>query len=233
MKEIDKYIYAISVITCVVVLAGKWVLNRDSKSNPTQGIKAVEQVSENQRTGTDTPSLKLGQAIDIVEKNSENRGISKGNPSPFGIEIGKSTKDEIKSKFRVIEEGLCRFNKGYTTFYLDTKDFSSKELPVEEVELTFDQNEKVIQLRLIYDCKNFSKLHEIFLKKYKILYSKVPLVGDKIELYICNNILITINEPHVGFKMILVYCTKKFGEEIEEYYQRQREEEQKRLEAQL
>ena len=214
MEERDKYIYAISAITCVVVLVGKWVLNRDSTSKPTQVIKAVEQVSEN-------------------------RGISKGNPSPFGIEIGKSTKDEIKSKFRVIKERRrskylpYKLNwKNYTVFCLDPKDFSSKEFPVGEVELIFDQNGRVVQLHLVYNCIEFLKLCEVLSKKYKFCYSNEENTRNS---YTCNNIYITAEGPqlHWGLKMFLTYATEQFIKESTEDDWKQLEEEQKRQEAEL
>jgi hypothetical protein len=216
MDKNDKRIYLASAIACAVILLGRYGYGYCQDRKNTQ-----KQQQEQKQT------VEPQQKKPIVPKPSI------GNPAPYGIEIENTTEEEIRDRFEVVEEGNGIFNEKYKVLCLNTEDFSSKNLPIQGIELSINQKGLVIRFLISYKGKKFSELHSHLSKKYTITFSGIPFVGNKYAEYTSKNIKIVLTEAHLGFVTNLVYVTKQFYDEIDSYYEKQRQEEQQKIAKQL
>ena len=133
--------------------------------------------------------------------------------TPYGIELGKTTIDEIKKKFTLLNRESGRLGKIYK---LDPKDFNIGDLQATSVFVytVLGESEDTVQnIEVSFSGKCFSRLKEILSKKYYIDEIKEKFVGDQYCKFKDSQISdqwIYLSEPHMSFETMIIYRTAKF-----------------------
>lgn len=137
------------------------------------------------------------------------------NPSPLGIELNKSTLDDVKKSYRIVAAGVKSVGKYHSSF-LNVKDIQLDTLSVASV--TFNEKNIVEGVDLTLDKNKFNEINQILSKKYKTVYSQNPPEGYKMIVFQDGDCTIGIHAPNAGFAMHIQYSTKALSNKIEREY---------------
>jgi len=127
--------------------------------------------------------------------------------SPLGIEIGKATLDEIKSKYSIIKKEKTIYANGIS-YYL-----SPKNLPLDNIKQSFvliDSNNISQLLNFAVDKSAFESFYESLSQKYKLISKDTPFVGDKLARFQADNAIIILYAPHMSMDLQVTYVTKEY-----------------------
>ena len=127
------------------------------------------------------------------------------NPSPLGIELNKSTLDDVKKSYRIVTSNQ---NEGYYYNVLDVQN-----VPIETLSriILVSNSKNIIEVVLIELSKDkFDETYKMLSSKYKVLSSELPFVGDKYAKLQDGDCHILINAPHMSFTTSVMYTTKDF-----------------------
>ena len=162
------------------------------------------------------------------------------NPAPYGIELGKTTENEIRFRHKVVNEFTTNqqgkpsdewqdpcfhffrqagtleisFPSNLKILILDAKNFSIEKLPVEQVSVAFDENKKVCAVSVVYPILVVNYLKELLRQKYKIIDNRTLTFSD------C---YISFKEPNTIYKapnatIGLLFGPKKTKNEDEDLF---------------
>ena len=234
----DKYVYIASAIFCVVILLGKYCYIKYQEFSIEQLKQKAAMIQKEEAVNSASHGIEIGKTTEKAV-NPASHGIEIGkttekaiNPAPYGIEIGKTTEEAIRTKFNVFKN-FTVMNDKYQMLCLNPKDFSSDDFLVKKVHVVLNQNGIVERFQIVYIGKNFSQLHLSLSKKYKLVSSEIPFVGDHMATYESNNTLILLSQIHLEFHTCLLYCTKQFQKDCMEFVDNQEKEEQARIDVRL
>jgi hypothetical protein len=129
------------------------------------------------------------------------------DPSPFGLEIRKVTIEEAKAKYSIEYTGVNEWNNG-EMYTIDSKDLEFEGL--ESVTLIFGEDQKLQAVLTTLSKDRFDALFASLKKKYKLISSSIPFVGDASAKFTNGNTEISLNAPHMSFEMEMNYMDKCF-----------------------
>lgn len=129
------------------------------------------------------------------------------NPAPFGLEIGKISIEETKAKYSIEYVGINEWNNG-EMYTIDPKDLEFEGL--ESVTLIFGEDQRLQALLATLPNSKFNALFASLKKKYKLISSNIPFVGDTSAKFTNENTEIILNAPHMSFEMDMNYMDKGF-----------------------
>ncbi|MCR5224901.1 MAG: hypothetical protein K6C34_02355, partial [Alphaproteobacteria bacterium] len=138
------------------------------------------------------------------------------NPAPYNIKLGETTENEIRFKYKVVNEfatdkegrpsktwkepyfHLFRLSDNpeifaapnLTVLILDPEDFSSGNLPVDRVSVAIDENKKVCVVSVVYPKKMADYLNKQLKEKYKVSNDRSWRFVDRYVLYKANNAMV-------------------------------------------
>ncbi|MDD2782342.1 hypothetical protein [Sulfuricurvum sp.] len=127
------------------------------------------------------------------------------DPSPFGLEIGKSTVSMMKEKYSSKFVGINNLSQG------DVYDLDPSELGIEGMQsarVIYDKNGKLMGVFTTFPKGKFQYLFGQMKSKYKLVTSNIPYVGDTSAKLTNGNTEIQLNAPHMSFEMELNYVDK-------------------------
>ncbi len=127
------------------------------------------------------------------------------NPSPLGIELNKSTLDDVKKSYRVVQSSQ-NATEGYHNSLLDIENIQMDTLS--EAVVISNETNIVEGVVLTLDKNKFDDINQTLSGKYKTLSSKIPFVGNKLVTFQDGDCHIIINAPHMSFSMSVAYVTK-------------------------
>ncbi len=127
------------------------------------------------------------------------------NPSPLGIELNKSNLDDVKKTYRILRS-TQNATQGYYNNFLDTQNIPMDTLS--EVDVISNDNKIVEGVLLELNKNQFDEIYKMLSDKYKVLSSQLPFVGNKYVKLQDGDCYITIEAPHMSFKMSVAYITK-------------------------
>lgn len=152
------------------------------------------------------------------------------NPSPFGLQIGKATVSEVKAKYSTQHKGVNKYSNG-DMYDLDVSELSFDGL--DSAMVVFDSNGKLQAVLCSLSKDKFQYLFGSLKKKYKLVHSNIPFVGDTSAKFMDGNTEITLNAPHMSFQMDMNYVdknlVKKFKQESANEEQRKKNNESSQL----
>ncbi|WP_395476476.1 hypothetical protein [Rickettsia endosymbiont of Pantilius tunicatus] len=132
--------------------------------------------------------------------------VSYANPKPIGLELNKTTLEEVKEKYKVIRMEANKWNG--TNYYIDTKDIDFKNV---SSALIICNDDNIVQaVILVMDKNNFNELLGMLSEKYTLKEKNIPFVGNKSAVFIDGNSTIILDSPHLNFNMDLTYITNEF-----------------------
>jgi len=95
------------------------------------------------------------------------------DPIPFGIQVGKTTLDEIKSKFKVTTTGARTKCSGNQTYQIDATQVNGAY----GVSISIDSDGIAHSLSTRFPKKNYVKALALFSEKYHLDLSRFPKKG--------------------------------------------------------
>ena len=141
--------------------------------------------------------------------------VAHANTSVIGLEIGKSTIEDVKSKYKIEYSDTNTFDWG-SSHIIDSSAINIEGLNKVYVFLKKDDG-KVGSVVMLFDKSRsrFDELADSLQKKYKVTSSKRPRVGDAHVHLQDGNTLIELEAPHMSFMMTLAYVDKNVREAAE------------------
>ena len=128
------------------------------------------------------------------------------DPAPFGLELGKTTIAEAKSKYTLRETGINKYSNG-SMFSIDTSEVNFEGLS--ELSLIFNTNNVLVAVLTKLPKSKFKSLHQSLSKKYKVVSQNIPFVGNSSAKYVNGLTEITLDAPHMSFDMNMNYVRKE------------------------
>jgi len=129
--------------------------------------------------------------------------FSVADPAPFGLEIGKATIKDVKEKYHAQKTGVNKYSGG-EMYDLSGIDFDG----LQKSTAIFSKDGKLLALLTTLPKNKFDYLLDGLSNKYQIVSIKTPFVGDKYAKLVDGNTEITLDAPHLSFKMEMNYINK-------------------------
>lgn len=145
--------------------------------------------------------------------------VSHANPKPLGLELNKSTLEEVKEKYKITGKEVNKWNG--TNYYIDTKTIDFKN--VSEALIICNDNDIVQAVILVMSKNNFNELLGMLSEKYKLKEKEIPFVGNKKAVFIDGDCIISLDSPHLNFDMELSYITNEFHKKYLDKLQKEKQ----------
>ena len=128
------------------------------------------------------------------------------DPSPFGLEIGKATIEDVKAKYKLTHTGTNKYSKG-DMYTIDTSQINFDGL--KDVTLIFSQDDVLLAVLTTLPKTKFESLMNGLGGKYKLVSKQIPFVGNKSAKFLDGNTEITLDSPHLSFQMSMNYINNE------------------------
>lgn len=145
--------------------------------------------------------------------------LAAADPAPFGLELGQSTLDEAKAKYRLQHVGTSRYTDG-PIFELDPGQVDFQGL--QQVKLIYWPDGKLGGVILTLGKYRFDEVVGMLTEKYRLVSRERPFVGDASAELRDGKTRILVEAPHLSFEMTVLYVTDALFTQFEA---RQRREE--------
>jgi len=156
--------------------------------------------------------------------------ISHADPSPFGLQIGKSSIDDAKAKYSILNPGINKYSKGEMfDLNLSTVNFEG----LQKATVIFNKDKKLLAVLTTLHKNKFNYLLEVLSKKYQLVKKNIPFVGNKSATLIDGNTEITLNAAHMGFTMEMNYISKELMDIFKAQSKAEQQQKQKKEQSQL
>ena len=119
------------------------------------------------------------------------------------MEIGTATIKDVKSKYKANKKGINKYNNG-EMYELSGIDFDG----LQKVTVIFNTTGKLVALLATLPKNKFNYIFNSLSNKYKLVSKNIPFVGNKNVKLIDGDTEITLDAPHMGFKMSMDYISK-------------------------
>lgn len=151
------------------------------------------------------------------------------NPSPFGLEINKTTLKEAKEKYTLNFDDTNFYSNG-PMYYIKNNELDIDGL--ESVLLIFSKDEKLLAISTTFGKYKFKSLKENLSQKYQLVEKKLEFVGDQYVKYQNDETIIELKSPHMSFELSLLYIDKEFNEQVEQAVKQEKnQKKQKELDS--
>jgi len=148
--------------------------------------------------------------------------IALADPAPFGLEIGKTTIQDVKAKYKAQNTGINKFSHG-EMYDLDVSTVGFDGL--KKATVIFSQQGKLLAVLTSFPNSKFDSLLDGLSGKYKLISKQIPFVGNRSAKFIDGNTEITLIAPHMSFDMEMNYINKNL---ISSYKVQSNEEQQQK-----
>lgn len=128
-------------------------------------------------------------------------------PSPFGIEINRSTYKDVKQKYSGTDAGINKYSQG-KMYDIDCRQISIEG--IKSIRAIFNENEKLLALIATFDKYSYKSLVDSLSQKYKLVSKKDAFVGDKFSRFKADNTIVDLEAPHMSFDLTLSYIHNDF-----------------------
>lgn len=110
--------------------------------------------------------------------------IAIADPSPFGLEIGKATIKDVKSKYSAKSVGTNKYSQG-EMYDMDVSKISFEGL--QSARVIFSTDGRLIAVLCTLPKSKFNYLFDSLKGKYKLVNSNIPFVGDTSASFVDGN----------------------------------------------
>ena len=124
------------------------------------------------------------------------------DPTVFGMELGKMTEKELKSKYTVNHTGTNKYSNG-NMYSVPVSSINFDGL--KEVTTIFSKDGKLIAVLTTLPKSKFDYLNKALTGKYKLVSKQNPFVGNKKATYRNGATEISLDAPHMSFDMSMNY----------------------------
>lgn len=157
-------------------------------------------------------------------------GVAFADPAPLGLELGKATVKEAKSKYKLQADGINKYSLG-PMFRMEGSQTGIEGLS--EATLIFDEKSRLVAVILDFPKSYWDKVYPALKKKYKLVDSRIPFVGDKYAEFKDGASTIMLNAPHLSFTMSVLYARDEFLEAFYRIQEQEKRAKQRKLERGL
>ncbi|ELU8568852.1 hypothetical protein SD462_004076 [Vibrio alginolyticus] len=152
------------------------------------------------------------------------------NPTVFGLTIGETTVEQLKSKYNVSHQGTNKYSQG------DMYQIPRGQIQFEgisDVTAIFSRSDKLVAVLTELPKSKFDYLNGALGKKYQLVNQKIPFVGDKSATYKDGETEITLSAPHMSFQLSMNYIhsdlLKAFNTQSEKEKKKKKQQESSML----
>lgn len=145
-------------------------------------------------------------------------------PAPFGLEINRSTYEEVKEKYHGSYDGINEYSRG-KMYNIDFRQISIDG--IKSMLAIFHQDTRLLALVVKFDKNKYDSIVDSLSKKYKLISKQGALVGDKSARFQSDNTIIEVRAPHMSFHLLITYIDKDFERLYLDKAQKNTEEAQK------
>ncbi|ENF8750567.1 hypothetical protein ABRI18_004219 [Vibrio fluvialis] len=124
------------------------------------------------------------------------------NPTVFGLTIGETTVEQLKSKYNVSHQGINKYSQG------DMYQIPQNQIQfdgISNVTAIFSKSDKLVAVLTELPKNKFDYLNEALAKKYQLVNKKIPFVGNKSATYKDGETEISLEAPHMSFQLSMNY----------------------------
>lgn len=152
------------------------------------------------------------------------------DPAPFGMQIGKATVADVKAKYSINQAGMNKYSNG-AMYELDPSELSMEGLHSSTI--VFGSDGKLQAVLSTFSKDKFDYLFGTLKKKYKLVNSSIPFVGNKYAKFIDGNTEITLNAPHMSFEMDMNYVDKNLMKKFKQQTANEQQQKKNKEASQL
>lgn len=139
-------------------------------------------------------------------------GVAMADASVAGLQLGKTTIQELKNKYDVEMYGINEWSKG-EMYTINKNDIAIEGL--KDATAIFSADGKLEVVLLTISDYRFDDLAKSLKEKYKVVKSVKPFVGDAMLKLKDGKTIIVLNDPHMSFDMTLTYVQDDFEKSYE------------------
>lgn len=143
------------------------------------------------------------------------------DPTIFGMELGKLTETELKTKFNGVHTGVNKFSNG-NMYSVPVSNIKFDGL--KEVTTIFSDDGKLVAVLTTFPKSKFDYLNNALSSKYTLVSQNIPFVGNKEAKYRDGATEITLDAPHMSFDMTMNYI----NDDLMRAFKRQSQEESRK-----
>ncbi len=135
--------------------------------------------------------------------------VSFAEPSAFGLEIKKTTYEDVKKKYLGRDVGINKYSLG------KMYDINRSNLDIggmKSMRVIFNKNDELIAIITNFQKHRYGSLVNSLKNKYELISQTDEVAVDKSAKFQDGNTHISINAPHMSFDLKLVYIHKDFNE---------------------
>ncbi|TKD46455.1 hypothetical protein [Azotobacter chroococcum] len=156
--------------------------------------------------------------------------VAFADPTIFGMELGVTTEQQLKSAYNVNHIGTNKYSNG-NMYSVPVSAINFDGL--QEVTTVFDTEGKLLAVLTTLPKSKFDYLHKTLGGKYKLVNQNIPFVGNKSAKYRDGTTEITLDAPHLSFQMSMNYIRddlmKKFNQQSQAENQKKQANEASQL----
>ncbi|MEZ9320263.1 hypothetical protein AB4371_15250 [Vibrio sp. 10N.261.51.A3] len=124
------------------------------------------------------------------------------NPTVFGLTIGETTVQQLKSKYNISHQGINKYSQG-DMFKIPQSQIQFEG--INDVTAIFSKSNKLVAVLAELPKNKFDYLNGALAKKYQLVNQKIPFVGNKSATYKDGETEITLEAPHMSFQLSMNY----------------------------
>lgn len=153
------------------------------------------------------------------------------NPAPFGLEIGRTTVEEMLEKYKEAKYvGTNKYSHG-PQYEIDPRHIEFDGLS--ECTVIFGRDGKLVAVIATISKSKFNYVYQLMKSKYKVVTSRIPFVGDSYAKFVAGDTEIILDAPHLSFTMSLGYIHKGFVKAFQEAVRKETQEKIRKERSQL
>lgn len=152
------------------------------------------------------------------------------DPAPFGLQMGKATSADVKSKYNAKFSGINKYSGG-EMYSLNVSKMSFDGL--QSATAVFGKNGKLQGVLCTLSKDRFKDVFVSMKSKYKLVKSNIPFVGDTSAEFVDGNTVIDLDAPHLSFEMSMNYVEKGLLAKFTNQVANEAQQKKKREDSQL
>lgn len=129
---------------------------------------------------------------------------------PFGIELGKTTLQDIGAHYKITSAGNNYWTDGPMYRVTDISDLGVSDLT--DFRIVLNKDDVVVATLLKFPKSKFGDLNSYAAERFKLVEKTIPFVGNKTARYRDGDSIISLNAPHLRFDMEMDYVHDSFIE---------------------
>lgn len=151
-------------------------------------------------------------------------------PAPFGLEIGKSTIQEARERYRLERSGTNKYTLG-PMYRMDPAQVEFDGL--QRILLIYWPDGRLASMILEMEKHRFDEVVDMLAEKYRLVSRNRPLVGNASAELRDGDTMILVDAPHLSFTMTVIYSAEAMFKKFNEVQREEKARKKKKESGQL